>query len=45
MVNMVLFAKRKWRHRGREPICEYQEGKGRSGKNWKIWNYIHTLLV
>lgn len=44
MVDMVLFAKWKWRHRGREPTCEYQEGKGEEWEELEDIVHRHTLL-
>ena len=42
---MILFAKQKQRHRCRNPICRYQEGKEGGGMNGAIGVDIHTLLI
>ena len=45
MVSMILFAKQKQRHRHREQMHEYQEGKVGGGRNWEIGIDTYTLLV
>ena len=40
---MILFAKQKYRHRGREQMYGYQGGSGGGGRNWEIGIDTYTL--
>ena len=42
---MILFAKQKYRHRCREQVHGYQEGKGPWWDEWEIGTDIYTLLT
>ena len=46
MVQMILFAKQKYRHRCRGQIYGHQRVGGRgSGRNWEIEIDMYTLLI
>ena len=45
MVQMILFAKQKFRHRCREQTYGHQGGGRRGGMNWEIGINIYTLLI